>query len=185
MRGVLPRRTSPSQDCRRPPGTLRLTQVRRLVSAQGPAGPRAPPLPVFRPVPPRGTPRVRFPAGGRLAHLAEDVRIAPADLRRPRPAQHDHRLLIVMSPGRPEEAADEVAQASEVLIVRHAKAVTDGQHRMGPGSPFADEDHPGAAADRRTGCERHDPEITQQGWPRGGLISPAERKTRSWCPACR
>lgn len=81
-----------------------------------------------------------------------------------------------MTPGRSEEAADEVAQASEVLIVRHAEAVIDGQHRMGPGSPFADEDHPEAAADRRTRRERHGPEITQQSWPQGGLISLAERK---------
>ena len=64
----------------------------------------------------------------------------------------------------------------EVLIVRQAEAVIDGQHRMGPGSPFADEDHPEAAADRRARRERHGPEITQQGWPQGGLISLAERK---------
>ena len=117
-----------------------------------------------------------LPAGDRLAHLSEDVRIGLADLRWPRPAQYDHRLLIVVTPGRSEEAADEVAQASEVLIVRHAEAVIDRQHRIGPGSPFADEDHPEAAADRRTRRERHGPEITQQSWPQGGLISLAERK---------
>ena len=35
------------------------------------------------------------------------------------------------------------------------------------------------------GVKRHGPEIPQQGWPQGGLISPAERNARSWCPVCR
>ena len=37
------------------------------------------------------------PAGDRLAHLGEDVRIGLADLHRPRPAQDDHRLLIIVT----------------------------------------------------------------------------------------
>src|ERR1035441_8790361 len=112
-----------------------------------------------------------IPADGRLAHQAEDVRIGLADLRRPRSAQHDHRLLIIVTQGWPHEAADQVAQAGDALPVWHVEPVIDGKSRMGPDSPLADEDHPEAAADQRTGLERHGPEIVQQGWPQRGLIS--------------
>jgi hypothetical protein len=60
-----------------------------------------------------------------------------------------------MARGRPDEAANEVAEAGDVLfVVRYAEAVIYRQDRVGPDTPLADEQHPQAAADLRARLER-------------------------------
>src|SRR6202050_5910742 len=96
-------------------------------------------------------PRCGLPADDCPAHKAEDVRIGLADLRPPRPAQHDHRLLVVVTHGWTYEAADQVTQAGDCLPVRHVEPVIDGQDGAGPDAPLAADDSPEAAAAQAPG----------------------------------
>jgi hypothetical protein len=81
------------------------------------------------------------------------------------------RSTIIVTQGCSDEAADKVAQASDVLCVRHIEPVIDGQRRACPSSPPAHENYPEATADQRTGFEWHGSKIKQQGRSQRTLVS--------------